>query len=71
MRPPRSGSRQLADAAPRTTATVLCTATPISVSYARVMGIEQRFTSLEDFLASTELTVDGVLDDGADFPYPV
>lgn len=35
------------------------------------MGIEQRFTSLEDFLASTELTVDGVLDDGADFPYPV
>ena len=35
------------------------------------MGIEQRFNSLEDFLASTELSVDGVLNDGAGMPYPV
>jgi class 3 adenylate cyclase len=35
------------------------------------MPIEQRFHSLEDFLASTESHVDGVLDDGWGFKFPV
>ncbi|HEX8081083.1 MAG TPA: adenylate/guanylate cyclase domain-containing protein [Jatrophihabitans sp.] len=35
------------------------------------MGIEQRFHSLEDFLASTMSHVDGVLDDGWGLDFPV
>jgi class 3 adenylate cyclase len=35
------------------------------------MGLEQRYHSLEDFLASTMSTVDGTLDDGWGFPFPV
>lgn len=35
------------------------------------MGIEQRFNSLEDFLASTELSVDGTVDDGWGFNFPL
>jgi class 3 adenylate cyclase len=35
------------------------------------MGIEQRYHSLEDFLASTTSHVDGMLDDGWGFAFPV
>lgn len=35
------------------------------------MGIEQRYHSLQDFLASTSGHVDGTLDDGWGFPFPV
>lgn len=35
------------------------------------MSLEQRFHSLEDFLASTTSHVDGVLDDGWGFKFPV
>ncbi|MEU2004498.1 adenylate/guanylate cyclase domain-containing protein [Rhodococcus sp. NPDC019627] len=35
------------------------------------MAIEQRFHSLQDFLASTNSDVDGVLNDGGGFPFPV
>lgn len=35
------------------------------------MALEQRFNSLEDFLASTELNVDAVVDDGWGFGFPV
>ena len=35
------------------------------------MGLEQRYHSLEDFLASTMSHVDGVLDDGWGYPFPI
>jgi class 3 adenylate cyclase len=35
------------------------------------MGLEQRYHSLEDFLASTMSHVDGTLDDGWGYPFPV
>ena len=35
------------------------------------MGLEQQYHSLEDFLASTMSHVDGVLDDGWGYPFPI
>lgn len=35
------------------------------------MGIEQRYHFLQDVLASTSADVDGVLDSGWGFPFPV
>ena len=40
-------------------------------TYADRMGLEQRYYSLEDFLASTTSHVDGILDDGWGYPFPV
>jgi len=35
------------------------------------MGLEQQYHSLEDFLASTMSHIDGVLDDGWGYPFPI